>query len=170
MYTGMWFCLDTQYEEGRVDTSLFVICFPVWAEGRKVWAGVRKRMGQDKKPNYTLTFYYIKITELFPKNESDNTVCTLGITLKRKAAVSTHASFAVWVSSRKAHCLVLPFSRAYWQALLRMMLIHPKTAVPDLLLWICKSVYMKTSFNHSFVGKLSMMSLNLVLPAVLFAH
>lgn len=42
--------------------------------------------------------------------------------------------------------------------------------MPDLLLLICKSVYMKTLFNHSFEGKLSMMGLNLVLPAVLFAH
>lgn len=98
-------------------------------------------MGQDKKPNYTPTFYPIKMPELFPKNESDNTVCTPGITLKRKVAVGTPASFAVWVSSRKAHCLVLPFSRTYWQALLQMMLIHPKAAVPDLLLLICKSVY-----------------------------
>ena len=84
--------------------------------------------------------------------------------------MDTSANFAMWVSSRKAYCLVLPFSRTYLQALLQMMLIHPKTAVPDLLLLICKSVYMKTLFNHSFEGKLSMMGLNLVLPAVLFAH
>lgn len=80
------------------------------------------------------------------------------------------ASFAIWLSSRKAYCFVLPFSSTYLQALLQMMLIHPKTAMPDLILVIYKSVYMKTLFNHSFEGKLSMMGLNLVLPAVLFAH
>lgn len=84
--------------------------------------------------------------------------------------VDTSASFATWVSSRKAYCLVLPSSRTYLQALLRMMLIHPKTAMTDLLLLICKCVYMKTLFNHCFEGKLSMMALNLVLYAVLFAH
>lgn len=47
---------------------------------------------------------------------------------------------------------------------------HPETATLDLLLLICKSVHMKILFNHSFEGKLSIMGLNWVLPAVLFAH
>lgn len=84
--------------------------------------------------------------------------------------MDTSASFALWVSSRKAYCSVLPFSRTYLQALLRMTLIRPKTAAADLLLLICKSVYMKTLFNHSFEGRLRMMGLNLVLAAVLLAH
>lgn len=84
--------------------------------------------------------------------------------------MDTSASFALWVSSRKAYCLVLPFSRTYLRALLRMTLIRPKIAAPDLLLLICKSVYMKTLFNHSFEGRLRMMGLNLVLTAVLLAH
>lgn len=87
--------------------------------------------------------------------------------------MDTSASFALWVSSRKAYCSVLPFSRTYLRALLRMTLIRPKIAAPDLLLLICKSVYMKTLFNHSFEdrnGGLKFMGLNLVLTAVLLAH
>lgn len=84
--------------------------------------------------------------------------------------MDTSASFALWVSSRKAYCSVLPFSRTYLRALLRMTLIRPKIAAPDLLLLICKSAYMKTLFNHSFEDRLRMMGLNLVLTAVLLAH
>lgn len=62
------------------------------------------------------------------------------------------------------------FPKYIWKLLLWMMLIHPKIAMPYLLLYICKSVYMKTLFNHGFESELNMMGFNLVLPAVLFAH
>lgn len=62
------------------------------------------------------------------------------------------------------------FLKYICKLLLWMMLIHPKITVPYLLLYMCKSVYMKTLFNHSFESKLSMMGLNLVLTAVLFAY
>lgn len=62
------------------------------------------------------------------------------------------------------------FPKYICKLLLWTMLIHPKPAMPCLLLYICKSLYMNTLFNHSFESKLGMMGLNLVLPAVLFAH
>lgn len=83
--------------------------------------------------------------------------------------MNTGASFAMWVRSRNAIAWCCHFPKYIWK-LLWIILIHPKIAMPYLLLYICKSVYMKTLFSHSFESKLSMMGLNLVLPAVLYAY
>ena len=90
---------------------------------------------------------------------------------KKNVTLDSSASFSVWISSGKAYCLVLPFSRNHLPALLQVMLIYSRpesharygTLIYKLLfVGLCLIIVLKMSKP--------MMGLHLVQPTDLFVR